>query len=50
MSETGTETATDRHGYWIERAECDLETAQAMQQTARYLYVCLCINKQLKKH
>ena len=30
---------TDRSGYWIERAEYDLETAKAMQQTGRYLYV-----------
>jgi HEPN domain-containing protein len=29
----------DRSGYWIERAEYDLETARAMLQTGRYLYV-----------
>jgi len=29
----------DRSSYWIERAEYDLETAKAMQQTGRYLYV-----------
>jgi HEPN domain-containing protein len=30
---------TDRSGYWIARAEYDLETARAMLQTCRYLYV-----------
>ncbi len=29
----------DRSGYWIEQAEYDLETARAMLQTGRYLYV-----------
>lgn len=29
----------DHSAYWIERAEYDLETAKAMQQTGRYLYV-----------
>jgi len=29
----------DRSTYWTERAEYDLETAKAMQQTGRYLYV-----------
>jgi len=29
----------DRSAYWIERAEYDLETAKAMRQTGRYLYV-----------
>jgi HEPN domain-containing protein len=39
MSETGMGNTTDRSNYWIERAEYDLETAKAMQQTGRYLYV-----------
>jgi HEPN domain-containing protein len=39
MSETGMENTTDRSDYWIERAEYDLDTAKAMQQTGRYLYV-----------
>ena len=30
---------TDRSGYWIELAEYDLETAKALLQTGRYLYV-----------
>ena len=30
---------TEHSGYWIERAEYDLETARAMLQTSRYLYV-----------
>jgi HEPN domain-containing protein len=29
----------DRSGYWIDTAEYDLETAKAMQETGRYLYV-----------
>jgi len=29
----------DRSAYWIEQAEYDLETAKAMRQTGRYLYV-----------
>ena len=29
----------DRSEYWIDIAEYDLETAKAMQQTSRYLYV-----------
>ena len=29
----------DRSEYWIDIAEYDLETAKAMQQTGRYLYV-----------
>lgn len=33
------ESGSDRSGYWIERAEYDLETARAMRQTGRYLYV-----------
>jgi HEPN domain-containing protein len=33
---SGTE---DRSAYWIEQAEYDLETAIAMLQTGRYLYV-----------
>lgn len=30
---------TDRSDYWMEQAVYDLETAKAMQQTGRYLYV-----------
>ena len=29
----------DRSGYWLELADFDLETARAMQQTGRFLYV-----------
>ena len=29
----------DRSAYWIDRAEYDLETAKAMRQTGRYIYV-----------
>jgi len=36
---SGTPDETERSGYWIERAEYDLETAKAMLQTGRYLYV-----------
>jgi HEPN domain-containing protein len=41
MSETGmgNGNTTDRSDYWIELAEYDLDTAKAMQQTGRYLYV-----------
>ena len=38
MSDT-TSGEMERSGYWIERAEYDLETARAMLQTGRYLYV-----------
>jgi len=43
---------SDRVEYWVETAEYDLETARAMLQTKRYLYVgfiChLVIEKMLK--
>lgn len=45
---------SDRVEYWVETAEYDVETARAMLQTKRYLYVgfiChLVIEKMLKAH
>jgi HEPN domain-containing protein len=41
--------AADRSAYWIERAEYDLETAKAMQQTGRYLYVGFMCQQTIEK-
>ena len=32
----------ERVKYWIDTAQYDLDTAEAMLQTKRYLYVVLC--------
>ena len=39
----------DRSAYWVERAEYDLETAKAMQQTGRYLYVGFMCQQTMEK-
>jgi HEPN domain-containing protein len=36
-------------GHWVERAEYDLETAKAMLDTARYLYVAFMCQQAVEK-
>ena len=39
----------DKVTYWIEMSDYDLETADAMLVTGRYLYVGLCATKLLRR-
>ena len=38
-----------KSSYWIEMAEYDIQTAEAMQQTARYLYVGFMCHQAVEK-
>lgn len=39
----------DKSEYWFESAEYDLQTARAMLETRRLLYVGLCATRRLKR-
>ena len=41
--------ATDRVTYWIEIANYDIDTAEAMYQTARWLYVAFMCHQAIEK-
>ena len=39
----------DKSEYWFESAEYDLQTARAMLETRRLLYVASCATRRLKR-
>ena len=41
--------ATDKVTYWLDIAEYDLETAEAMHQTGRWLYVAFMCHQAIEK-
>ena len=41
--------ATDKVAYWLDIADYDLDTAEAMYQTGRWLYVAFMCNQTIEK-
>ncbi len=41
--------ATDKTAYWLDIADYDLDTAEAMHQTGRWLYVAFMCHQVIKK-